>query len=113
MTTLRRRLSPPRVLGWALWLALLLPLAQFGANTHLLSHALGDAGNMAKHAAHLAQCGQCLAAAAVGGAAPAAPAALPDLPRQRHVLPRPLAVSVWHAVGPHPYRSRAPPVALH
>ena len=113
MTTLRRRLLLPHARAWALWLALLLPLAQLAAGGHGLAHSLADGANPAKQAAHLAQCDLCLAGAAIGsGAAPAVIAA-PSLPALRHAAPLPLAGSTWSAPAPRAYRSRAPPLAPH
>lgn len=79
MLTLRRH-----VRGWLFWLALLLPIAQAMAATHVLSHVSGDKRD--EGVAHLVHCDLCLTAAHLAGSAPtAAPAALPAPPAV-HVL---------------------------
>ncbi len=113
MTTLRRRLLQPHALAWVLWLALLLPLAQFAAGQHRLAHALADGANPAKQAAHLATCELCLAAAAVGSAATAPVVALPSLPPLRHAVPQSDRPALRLAPLERHYLIRAPPNAPH
>jgi hypothetical protein len=98
-------------LAWLLALALLLPLTQSIASSHLLSHVQAQAASDAhgKPVLHVDHCDLCLTAGVLlGGALPAqslasAPALLPfEAPAMR-------ASSVWQAAAPRLYQSRAPP----
>lgn len=115
MRTGPRRSSPARRLAIALWLALLLPLAQLAVAMHAVSHveaAERSAPEPGKQEAGLAHCHVCVAGAALAhGAAPTAWAsgldvAAPVRPALAEA-PRPAAAVVVLA-----YRSRAPPLLL-
>jgi len=109
--------ATPRQRAWLLWLVLvLLPLAQWAATVHAVSHTRADleAASTAPHKAiaHLADCDLCLTSAALGaGALPAA--ALPmQTPGHRPPHPVALAQAAPRAFTELPYRSRAPPAFL-
>ena len=110
----RTQLTFRRSLAWLLWLALLLPVAQFTALRHTMAHAAQDAGAAGsdRKAAHASShCDLCLTASAVaGGALWATTQSLP-YPAARHALPSQAARSVWHSLTFAGYRSRAPPLA--
>lgn len=109
MPALRRRPLPHRLLAWAMWLALLLPLAQFAAAAHSISHLASDAG--AKHGAAHTACELCLAGAAVGAAAPPAAIAPPPQPLPAQAPPSQAEGTPRNASPELPYFSRAPPAA--
>ncbi len=113
MQPTRSRTLSPRRFAWLLWLALLLPIAQLAATSHLLAHAGADASAAAdarQAPPHAAHCDLCLLAAAVGGGA--APTGSPSLrhPRARHAAPQSARYRVRAAAPAHAYRSRAPPL---
>jgi len=98
-------------LAWLVWLALLLPVAQYASTLHGLSHAVQPRGED-KQSPHYAHCDLCSTAAEIAaGALPSlAPALL--LPQAQHAAPR-FAAHGAHAGRVAPaYRSRAPPLAL-
>lgn len=113
MHALPSRIVSQRHLVWLLWFALLLPIAQYAATWHALSHsgfsARGqDDGKQAPHSSH---CDLCLTAAAVtGGALPVAALSLPPV-AARHDVPQAAFASVWLALPAPAYLSRAPPFA--
>lgn len=111
----RFRTASRHRLAWLLWLALLLPIAQFAGDWHRLSHAnpaQAADGRRGKPALHPATCDLCVLTAAIGGgplpAAELTPAALSAV---RHEPPRTGADGVWTVPPPQAYRSRAPPLA--
>jgi hypothetical protein len=111
MHALRHRPAPPRRLAWLLWFALLVPVAQFAAAAHPLSHAAAEArGDLeSKRSLNQAHCDLCLVAAAIGVAAPAgAPPAVAALAPHDAAPPMAL-VAVWLARPALAYLSRAPP----
>src|SRR5437868_3003700 len=96
------RLSRARF-GWLLWLALLLPVAQYAAALHGLSHAVQQAQGEDKQAAHFAHCDLCVTAAEVAaGALPSLPPTL-QLPALHHAPLRTLARQVARSSAPLPY----------
>jgi hypothetical protein len=105
----------PHSLGWLLWLALLVPVAQVTATGHGLSHARVVSAGAAdeKGAPHSNYCSVCLSAAAItaGGAAISEPARL-FLTAIRHIAPVASFASVVLAVRAASYLSRAPPAPL-
>ena len=110
----RSRTAAPRRFAWLLWLAMLLPLAQAVAGSHVYSHTdelaagLADPGK-AKHAQH---CDLCLAGSVVhGGGLPAAALLLPLRPAA-HAAPHVAFDSLWEAAPALAYQGRAPPIAL-
>ncbi len=114
---LRSRTAAPRRYAWLLWLALLLPLAQAAASSHVYSHtgdlAAGVEGlGKSKHAAGGAHCALCVAGSiALGGGLPAA--TLPALPLcSHHAVPKAAFASLWEAAPRLAYQGRAPPFAL-
>ena len=102
-----------RCLAWLVWLGLLLPVAQFGAVAHSLTHARTEQGRDAdgKQAPPAAHCDLCLLGAAVGSGAPFAHVAPPALLAVTHATPQAVRPQVRAAEPAHPYRSRAPPDA--
>jgi hypothetical protein len=102
-----RTLSQRRF-AWLLWLVLLLPVAQFAASWHAVSHAAPDARDT-QHAPHLTHCDLCLASAAIGSGAPADQPAAVVLESLRHALPQAALYAVWVAAPAKGYLSRAPP----
>jgi hypothetical protein len=107
------RPSTPLQLGlsWLVWLAMLLPTAQFAAATHAYSHLVLPAGSAGqdRQVPHQTHCDLCLTAASVsGGVLPGVPASLPAA-TARHALPQAPLISLWQAAGALAYRSRAPP----
>ena len=97
-----------------LWLALLVPLAQFAANWHTQSHWGEERSSLAggKHALAGEQCDLCLTAAAVtgGSATSSAASALPGAARHATPPMRPgAALPQRVSLG---YESRAPPASL-
>lgn len=113
MSSLRHRSSARQRWSWLLWLALILPFAQATATWHAYSHVESQAGGHAggKHGAGLAHCDLCLKAAALsGGALVDEPAAMPRV-AVRHAVPADRVASVWPALAPLAYRSRAPPIS--
>ena len=101
-----------RHLVWMLWLALLLPVAQFAATRHALSHGLEQASvqpgkQAAVHAG--AACDMCLLAAAVGGGAPLETVHVAALAPPR-IAPRSVFDAVATLAPQRPYQSRAPPL---
>ena len=100
---------------WLLWLALLLPIAQFAATWHTLSHTGPDSSGGAdgRHALHPTHCDLCLIAAAVDGGAPLAEPPSLTHPTTRHELPQTAFGGGWVASPAQAYRSRAPPLASH
>ena len=116
MPALRLRSLLQRRFAWLLWLALLLPIAQVVATTHVLAHAAQDAsdaaeGKLALHPA--AHCDLCATAAAVSGGAPLAEAPTLLHPAAHHAAPRTAFADSGIASPRHAYRSRAPPLVLH
>jgi hypothetical protein len=111
MHALRHRPAPPRRLAWLLWFALLVPVAQFAAAAHPLSHAAAEARGDAdgKRSLHQTHCDLCLVAAAIGGAAPAGEPPAPGVLAPRHAAPTLAPVAVWLARPALAYLSRAPP----
>ncbi|HSV59967.1 MAG TPA: hypothetical protein VLJ19_13825 [Variovorax sp.] len=114
---LRSRTTMPRRYAWLLWFALLLPLAQAAASSHVYSHtgelAAGVEGlTKSKHAAGAAHCDLCLASSiALGGGLPTA--TLPTLPlRSNHPAPQAAFDSLWEPAPTLAYQGRAPPFAL-
>jgi hypothetical protein len=98
-------------LALALWLALLLPLAQAAAARHEISH-LGTAEQRQQGLdGHASACEACLAFAQVGaGAAPQLPAA-PSAPDLSHACPCAHA-DLGQAAELPSQRNRGPPVFL-
>src|SRR5688572_7152001 len=97
---LRSRTTTPRRYAWLLWFALLLPLAQAAASSHVYSHtgelAAGvESFSKSKHAAGAAHCDLCVAGSiALGGGLPAA--TLPSLPLcSHHAVPQAAFDSLW------------------
>ncbi|WP_374562904.1 DUF2946 family protein [Ideonella sp.] len=114
MRATRLTTTSRRHLGWLLWLALLLPLAQAAANWHAVSHAAttaaGSEPDSDSKALHASSCALCLGAAAIGhGALPSAPPGLPLLVSS-HAAPQADLHGGHHATHWPAYRSRAPPV---
>lgn len=114
---LRSRTTTPRRYAWLLWLALLLPLAQAAASSHVYSHTGEPAAGVeglakSKHAAGAAHCDLCLAGSiALGGGLPAA--TLRCLPLcSRHAAPHAAFDSLWEAAPTLAYQGRAPPFRL-
>lgn len=106
----RHRPGSPRRRVWVLWLALLLPVAQFASVVHALSHTveqkIGDKGPP-----HSFACELCLTAAALhGGALRSEPPCLPCF-TARHEAPQGASGGTWQALLAPAYRSRAPPHA--
>jgi hypothetical protein len=107
-------LESQRRLGWALLLALLLPLAQAAAAGHAITHHGNPQQRDSAPAGLLdAPCALCVLAA------PLSAGALPSVQARAPALPGPQAVAAAPA-WPEPasadalaYRSRAPPAALH
>jgi|SRR4051794_23434718 hypothetical protein len=100
-------------LAWLVWLALLLPIAQYASALHGLSHAVAQSQGEDKQAAHFAHCDLCATAAEVAaGALPGlAPTLLPPL--AQYAAPVFADRRAHHARTALPYRSRAPPFAPH
>jgi hypothetical protein len=115
MRATRPRAPLDRSLVWLLWLALLVPTAQYAATWHGLSHAvLGPSGQQdGQQAPHEIPCGLCFAASAVnGGGLPGAAQLVPH-PAARHELPPATVRGIRPALPTPAYRSRAPPFAPH
>jgi len=100
--------EPNRRRGWALLLALLLPLAQAMAAGHAFAHDIRSATSRDGGALN-APCAQCLAGAPLASTAP--PRALPVLPIVPPVQAPDVATPRAKPTGPRAlaYRSRAPP----
>ena len=106
-------LLPPRAtFAWLLWLAVLLPVAQFTAVWHGYSHsaALEAPPGEERQAPHVVHCDLCLTAAGLGGnvphsGGPGVQGAMTSVaPAAVHVA------SVWAAPTRLAYLSRAPPL---
>jgi len=100
--------------GWALLLALLLPLAQAVAASHAITHHGTPAQQ--RHAAPSAldaTCVQCLLAAPVGAAAPPSTPLAFAACGMAHAAPLALAPVEPASALALAYRSRAPPSRLH
>ena len=113
MHSLRTLSRSPRGLAWLMWLALLLPVAQFAANWHVMSHAVAQVGDAAddKGTPHQAHCDLCVAAAAIGGGALIDEPASIAHPPVGHELPQAAVQTLWWAAPVAAYLSRAPPFA--
>ena len=104
-----------RRLRWLLWFALCLPVAQYAASRHALSHAVeeGRASGDLRHSAHAGlPCETCALAAAVTGAAPGVTPHPLFLADARHAAPRIDCPVTPQASVVTVYQSRAPPVAI-
>ena len=96
-------------LTWLVWLALLLPVAQYAAALHGLSHAVQQSQGDDKQAPHFAHCELCVTAAEVAsGALPALAPAL-AAPAARYAAPAVTARPGHRAQAALPYFSRGPP----
>ena len=107
-----RSASDPRF-AWVLWLALILPLAQFAANWHAQSHwDVERTGQLEDKSLGVDPCDLCLTAAALaaGGAATEAP--LLALAPHVQAAPQTNAGGIWVAPAALAYESRAPPSTL-
>ena len=97
-------------LAWLVWLALLLPVAQYAATLHGLSHAVQQSQGDDKQAPHFAHCELCVTAAEVAsGALPTLPFTL-AAPAARHAAPPIAARSAAKARAVLAYFSRGPPL---
>lgn len=108
-----RSLTHPRF-AWLLWLALLVPLAQFAANWHAQSHWDTEriSSQNGKHGLAGDRCDLCLTAAALAaGGAAAEPPAMAH-PVGRGVAPVAIADRVRSGARALAYESRAPPFVL-
>lgn len=115
MATYCPRIRPRRAIPWLLWLALLLPVAQFAAASHSLSHlapntAARDDGKQRPADGH---CNLCLSASAVSGGAPLGHSPASPLTVAAHAPPAVAVTSVWLAPPAPAYLGRAPPTASH
>ena len=117
--TRRFRATTPRHLAWLLWLALLLPLAQTAASSHVYSHTASDdttsraaADAHGKHASGILHCDLSLAGTLLhGGALPGVPPGL-DLHHPNQAAPDAAFDSLCEAAPALAYQGRAPPFAL-
>jgi hypothetical protein len=94
------------------WWVLLLPLVQFIAAAHLISHieVTGTADDDSRAALHLSQCDVCpVASSAMGGAPPVEPATVRLFMLDASLRVRPQIAWVLQPAD-QPYLSRAPPV---
>jgi hypothetical protein len=110
-------MNPLQRLGisWLLGALLLLPISQFAASWHRLSHlAAGSATSPDDHGLpHDVACSICLAATVLDHAGPLAEPT-PIAEAEPAPLPAPdHADATWHRAPLAVYRSRAPPVVLH
>jgi len=107
-----QRSHPPRHLAWLLWLAMLLPMAQVVATTHLLSHT-GEAVAAAadqKAAHHALHCDLCVTAGAIaGGALASTPPSLPSAQAAPSEAPRAAFDNLSENLLALAYQGRAPP----
>jgi len=106
------RCGPRRHLAWLLSAALLLPIAQTAATSHLLSLACVDRGDVhGKPLSHSLRCDFCLTVAGLSsGAANSAPAQSAH-PVALHESPASISSRIVSALPTWAYRSRAPPFA--
>lgn len=115
----RFRATTPRHLAWLLWLALLLPLAQTAASSHVYSHTASDQTSSraavdahGKHASGILHCDLSLAGTLLhGGALPGVPPSL-ALHHANQAAPAAAFDSLWEAAPTLAYQGRAPPFAL-
>lgn len=101
----------PRRLALALWLAILLPLAQAAAVRHELSHLAGQEQRKPLQHAHSAACEECLAFAQVGTAGTPQPTALVLTQGLSHALPV-VHFRLGHTTDVARPRNRGPPLFL-
>lgn len=95
-----------------LWLALLMPAAQYAALVHGFSHLVPQTASDRddRQAPHAQYCDLCLVAAdLIGGALPGVPPSVATA-TPRHEPPATPAASVWLAPTALAYRSQAPPL---
>ena len=104
----------PRRFAWLVWLALLLPLAQWAAAVHVQSHWGKEGSTSLDHQATAADiCAQCVAAASIAGGG----AVTHEV--SAAILPAPAQLIQWASTAFlsvvifSGYRSRAPPGASH
>jgi len=103
-----------RHLVWMLWFALCVPVAQFAAERHVLSHVSLDAGvsQDVRHTIHGdLPCEICALAAAVTAGAPRVEPQSVQLADASHAIPQFAPPSNCQRRCETAYQSRAPPVA--
>jgi hypothetical protein len=110
MHPFRTHRLPRTRLAWLVWLALLLPVAQYAAALHGLSHAVQQSQGDDKQAPHYPHCELCVTAAEVAaGALPSLPPTL-QVPASHHAPLHTLAHRAARSHAPLPYFSRGPPL---
>ena len=105
---------PRATLGWLLWLAVLVPVAQLTAVWHGYSHVAQQSrsGGEDRQAPHAFHCDLCLAAADLSGNGPPSGGPSVQAATRRDMPSATGASSVWTAPPTLAYLSRAPPLTL-